>query len=137
MNSFKAQILTPDGPVFEGEVYSVQLPGSMGNFGVLYNHANLMSTLEVGSTTVRKNDDSVEVFATSGGFVEVSDNKLILLAEAAERAEDIDVARAEAARDRAEKRLLENEWDHLRAEMALKRALNRIKVAHAMQGHQV
>lgn len=137
MNSFKTQILTPDGPVFEGEVYSVQLPGSMGHFGVLYNHANLMSTLEIGSATVRKNDDSTEVFAISGGFVEVSNNKLILLAEAAERAEDIDVARAEAARDRAEKRFLENEWDHLRVEMALKRALNRIKIARTLQGHQV
>ncbi len=133
MNSFKAQILTPDGPVFEGEVIGVLMPGTLGSFEVLYNHANLMSTLDVGSTTVRKDENSTEIFAISGGFVEVSDNKLILLAEAAERAEDIDVARAEAARERAQSRLKEDEWDRLRAEMALLRAMNRIKIARTVQ----
>ncbi len=133
MNSFKAQILTPDGPVFEGEVIGVLMPGTMGSFEVLYNHASLMSTLDIGSTTVRKDENSTEIFAISGGFVEVSDNRLILLAEAAERAEDIDVARAEAAKVRAEKRLNEEEWDRLRAEMALLRAINRIKIARTVQ----
>lgn len=130
MNIFKAQILTPDGPVFEGEVVSVRLPGSSGDFEILHNHANIMSSLEIGAVAVQKESNSEEIFAISGGFVEVSDNQLVLLAEAAEQASGIDVARAQAAKERAEKRLLEPDVDKERAKKALRRALNRILIAN-------
>jgi len=129
MKSFKAQILTPDGPVFEGETIGVALPGTEGGFEVLYNHANLMSYLDIGRTIVHKENSNEEVYAISGGFVEVSDNKLILLAEAAESANEIDIERANAAKERAEKRMKDEKMDHTRAELALKRAINRLKIA--------
>lgn len=129
MKTYRAEILTPDGPVFEGEVVSVILPGSDGIFQILQNHASLMSTLEIGEVVVRKENDQIERYAISGGFVDVNHNKLILLAEAAERANQINLARVEAAKTRAEERLEDAEMDHKRAEAALQRALNRLKVA--------
>ncbi len=129
MNTYRAQILTPDGPVFEGEVVSLRLPGTNGNFQVLYNHSSLMSTLEIGEALVQKENDEVELYAISGGFVDVNDNALVLLAEAAERADEINVSRAQAAKERAERRLKDNHIDHTRYELALRRAVNRLKVA--------
>lgn len=129
MRTFKAQILTPDGPVFEGEAVGVKLPGTEGSFEVMYNHANLMSYLNIGSAEVKKENDSPEIYAISGGFVEVSNNNLILLAEAAESAAEIDTERAQKARERALKRLKDEKMDHFRAELALKRAINRLKIA--------
>ncbi|HKI45855.1 MAG TPA: ATP synthase F1 subunit epsilon [Balneolales bacterium] len=129
MNTYRAQILTPDGPVFEGEVVSLRLPGTNGNFQVLYNHSSLMSTLEIGEAVVQKENGEVELYAISGGFVDVNDNALVLLAEAAERADEINVSRAQAAKERAERKLKDNHIDHTRYEMALRRAVNRLKVA--------
>ncbi|HKJ32014.1 MAG TPA: ATP synthase F1 subunit epsilon [Balneolales bacterium] len=129
MKSFKAQILTPDGPVFEGESVGVKLPGTEGSFEVLYNHANLMSYLDIGRAEVKKDSKTSEIYAISGGFVEMSNNNLILLAEAAESSAEIDVQRAETAKDRALRRMKDEKMDHYRAELALKRAINRIKVA--------
>ena len=129
MNTYRAQILTPDGPVFEGEVVSLRLPGTNGNFQVLYNHASLMSTLEIGEAVVQKENGEVELYAISGGFVDVNDNALVLLAEAAERADEINVSRAQSAKERAERKLKDNHIDHTRYELALRRAVNRLKVA--------
>ncbi len=129
MNTYRAQILTPDGPVFEGEVVSLRLPGTDGNFQVLFNHASLMSTLEIGETVVQKENGQIELYAISGGFVDVNHNTLILLAEAAERADEINVSRAKTAKERAERRLKDNHIDQARADLALQRAVNRLKVA--------
>lgn len=129
MNTYRAQILTPDGPVFEGEVVSLRLPGTSGKFQVLCNHASLMSTLEIGEAVVKKENGEVELYAISGGFVDVNDNALVLLAEAAERADEINVNRAQAAKERAERKLKDNHIDHTRYELALQRAVNRLEVA--------
>lgn len=131
MNSFKAQILTPEGSIFNGEVTGVKVPGVMGSFEVKTLHANIISTLEVGRVLVRRVDGKEQYYAVSGGFVEVYDNTLNLLAEAAEPVEEIDVERAEKARDRAHKRLEsdDKEIDKKRARKALERAENRIKLA--------
>lgn len=131
MNSFKAQILTPEGSVFDGQVTGVRVPGEMGSFEIKTLHANIISTLEVGDILVRKATGEEQHFAVTGGFVEVVDNKLTLLAEAAEPVEEIDVERAEKAKERAQKRLSSEdaEIDKQRAEKALKRATNRIKLA--------
>ncbi|MEQ9265797.1 MAG: ATP synthase F1 subunit epsilon [Balneolaceae bacterium] len=80
MSSFNAQILTPEGSLFEGEVTGVQMPGALGRFEVKANHAPIVSTLEEGNVVVRKADGEVN-YTISGGFVEVAKNKLTLLAE--------------------------------------------------------
>lgn len=80
MSTFKAQILTPNGSLFEGEVNGVQMPGVMGSFEVKANHAPIVSALEKGRVLVRKIDGEMN-FNISGGFVEVAKNKLTLLAE--------------------------------------------------------
>lgn len=81
MNTFHAQILTPDGSLFEGEVTGVQMPGSQGSFEVKANHAPIVSTLDEGDILVRKTDGGDTTYHISGGFVEVNNNKLTLLAE--------------------------------------------------------
>lgn len=85
MSTFNAQILTPNGSLFEGEVTGVKLPGTQGSFEVKANHAAIVSTLEKGNVLVRKNDGDT-TFSISGGFVEVNNNKLTLLAESVEEA---------------------------------------------------
>jgi F-type H+-transporting ATPase subunit epsilon len=80
MSTFTAQILTPEGSLFEGEVTGVQMPGSLGSFEVKANHAPIVSTLDKGNVLVRKSDGDVN-YVISGGFVEVAKNKLTLLAE--------------------------------------------------------
>ncbi len=81
MSTFKAQILTPEGSLFEGDVTGVQMPGVMGSFEVKANHAPIVSALEEGNVLVRKADGNLN-YNISGGFVEVAKNKLTLLAEA-------------------------------------------------------
>jgi F-type H+-transporting ATPase subunit epsilon len=131
MKPFEVQILTPNGSVYNGTVTGIKLPGTEGNFEVLHNHASLMSGLEVGVISI-KNDAKVDYIAVSGGFVEVNSNKVTVLAESAEPKEEIDLQRALQAKKRAEERLAaekKNAVDQIRAELALNRAVNRIKVA--------
>jgi F-type H+-transporting ATPase subunit epsilon len=110
-------------------VSSITVPGTKGNFQILYNHAPIISSLEIGEIIIEANDSEKEYFATSGGTIEVVNNKVIVLAETFERTKDIDVNRAEEAKVRAEERLKkkrEENIDELRAELALKRAINRL-----------
>jgi len=131
MTSFKAQVLTPEGSLFDDEVTGVRLPGEEGSFEVKTLHANIISSLVVGDILVRKATGEEQHFAVTGGFVEVVDNKLTLLAEAAEPVDEIDVERAKEARERAKTRLEEGDPDinKERARKALKRAENRIKLS--------
>lgn len=129
MKSFEAQILTPNGPVFNGLVESINLPGTQGNFQVLHNHASLMSGLEIGVVTINEGGSNTTQIAVSTGFVEVYDNKVVVLAESAEKKEQIDVQRALESKKRAEERLNTDNIDLGRAEAALHRAINRIKLA--------
>ena len=80
MSTFIAQILTPEGSLFEGDVTGVKMPGTMGSFEVKANHAPLVSTLEEGDVLVRRSEGETN-YKISGGFVEVAENKLTLLAE--------------------------------------------------------
>ncbi len=86
MSTFKAQILTPEGTLFEGDVTGVQMPGAMGSFEVKFNHAPLVSTLLEGSVLVRIGKSEDKSFEITGGFVEVNQNNLTLLAESATEA---------------------------------------------------
>lgn len=128
---YRLEIVTPKKVVFSGEVTSFSAPGVVGGFQVLRSHAPLLSNIAIGEVKVVDSAGSETRFATSGGFVEVRENKVIMLAETAERSDEIDVPRAEAARDRARKRLKEKnaETDVDRARIALFRAMNRLKVA--------
>ncbi len=131
MNTFSAQILTPEGSIFDDEVTGVRVPGEMGSFEVKTLHANIISSLDIGEILVRKAAGGEQSFSVTGGFVEVVDNKLTLLAEAAEPVDKIDVERAKEAKERAVKRLEsgDKEVDKERARKALKRAENRIKLS--------
>lgn len=127
-NEIRLDIVTPAGLLMSDQVDSVNIPASKGSMGVLKNHAPLMTTLDLGAIKYNK-DGEHHFMAVSAGFAEVKDNVVIILADAAEKAEDIDVARAEAAVNRAKERMAarEPETDMVRAELALKRAVNRIK----------
>ncbi len=129
MKEINLEIITPSKTIFAGKVKSVTIPGTIGSFQVLYNHAPLMSTFEIGRIKVVDNEDREINFATSGGTVEVNENKVLVLAETAESADDINFERAKEALERAQKRLLtKKEIDVQRAEGALARAKNRIDV---------
>lgn len=129
MNLFHAQILTPDGPVFEGKVESIRMPGTEGDFQVLINHANLMASLGIGPVTLTDSVGKVHKFAISGGLVDVNNNSVSLFAEAAESSSAIDVERARASKARAEQRVKDLTMDQIRAQASLHRAVNRLKVA--------
>jgi F-type H+-transporting ATPase subunit epsilon len=128
---FALEVITPERTVLSTQAVSVSAPGIEGGFQVLFEHAPLLSALETGRVVVRLTDGTDQVYATSGGFLEVRDNTVLLLLESAERPQDIDVQRAEAARDRARKRLTDRppDVDAVRAEAALHRALNRLRTA--------
>jgi|SRR5690242_950459 F-type H+-transporting ATPase subunit epsilon len=129
------EIATPARLVVGEQVDEVVVPGIEGYFGVLPGHAALLSTLGIGELTYRIGRDERRV-AVSGGFCEVRNDKVIVLADTAELPEDIDRARAERARDRAEQRLsgrAQEEIDYMRASASLARALTRLQVAGRAQ----
>lgn len=136
MKEIYLEIITPAKKGFSGNVRSVTVPGTKGNFQVLYNHAPIISSLETGIIKVIDTDGNTLIFATSGGTIEVRDNKALVLAESVESPGDIDIERAGKAKERALQRLgqrKEAAIDLLRAEAALARAVNRIKTAEKYQ----
>jgi F-type H+-transporting ATPase subunit epsilon len=134
MASLKIDIVTAERIVYSAEVDEVIAPGVEGQLGILPHHAPLMTILEAGELVVRKGAQE-EIMAISGGFLEVRPDHVIVLADQAERAEEIDVTRAAEARKRAEERLKNKEagMDTLRAETALRRALVRLSVAEKIK----
>lgn len=130
MEGLRLEIVTPDKVVLEAVVDYVGIPGIDGQFGVLPGHIPLLSALAVGELYYRQASATHWVFV-GGGFVEVSDNKISVLADVAEVSENIDMARAEAALRRAEERLADKQagLDEVRAYAALQRALVRIHTA--------
>jgi len=130
MAKIKLDIVTPEEIVFSDEIDMLVAPGIEGELGILPKHAPLMTVLGIGELVIRK-DNSEQYLAIGGGYLEVLPGRVIVLADAAERAEDIDIARAEAARERAQHSMEErlSEIDAAQAEAALKRSLVRLKVA--------
>jgi len=130
MAELNLEIITPDKPIFNEVIESVTIPGTMGNFQILKNHAPLISTFDVGVVNI-KSGSKLNYFSTSGGTVEVNNNKVLVLADSIEPIDQIDLDRAEKAKERAEERLKrkhEKDMDEERAVIALKRAINRINV---------
>lgn len=132
MKEFDLEIISPSKIGYTGKVVSVTVPGTMGNFQILYNHAPIISSLEIGEIKIEENPGSKLRFTAGRGTLELSNNKVIILAESFERSDEIDIQRAEASLQRAKERLQNkknNKIDEVRAELSLKRAINRIKSA--------
>jgi F-type H+-transporting ATPase subunit epsilon len=134
MSSLKLDIVTAERVVYSEDVDVIIAPGQEGQLGILPHHAPLMTILTVGELVVRKEgvEDSL---AISGGFLEVRPDRVIVLADSAERADEIDIARAEAAKKRAEQRITEKpaDIDIARSEAALRRAVARLSVAEKIK----
>lgn len=126
----RLEIVTAEGTVFADDVNEVVAWGIEGQLGILPHHAPLMTMLQPGDLLIKK-DNEEHYLAISGGFLEVRPDKVIILADACERAEEIDIERAEAARRRADEILKTRppDVDTAAAEAALRRSLARIKVA--------
>ena len=124
------EIVTPDRAITREQVDEVEIPGADGYFGVLPGHTPLLAMLQVGQLWYRKGQEKF-YFAVSFGFAEVLPDRVTILAQVAERADDIDVARAEAAQRRAQERLTKPsaDVDFERARIALVKAMTRLQVA--------
>ncbi len=133
--TFYVEIVAPDKHVFSNEATRFVAPGVNGSFEVLVNHAPLMAATTIGPVIVVTADDERVTFASSGGFVQVLENRVIMLSETAEPASEIDVERARKAEERALAAIstLRGE-DRKDAETALKRARNRVRVAMGKVG---
>ena len=131
MGTLQLEVVTPDKTVVSGEVEMAVCPGIEGEFGVLPKHVSLLSALKIGGLRYKLPGGKEEHVFISGGFADVNNDVLTVLAESAELAQDIDTARAMAAKERAEQRIAshDEQIDSVRAEAALHRALIRLQLA--------
>ena len=129
MSPVKLEVVTAEKLVYSDEVDILLAPGIDGQLGILPQHAPLMTILEAGEMVAQKGVDEI-IWAISGGFLEVQPDRIIVLADTAERDDEIDLQRAEEAKHRAEERLKErvSTMDASRAEAALQRSIARLKV---------
>lgn len=130
MSQLLLEIVTPERRVYAQEVDMIVVKGSEGELGILPNHIPLVTPLSIAPVRT-KNGNNEEMIAVNGGFMEVRKDKVVILAESAELPGEIDIERAEAAKGRAEQRIAakQDEIDFRRAEIALQKAMNRLKVA--------
>ncbi len=136
MATLHLEIVTIERKVFDDEVNMVVAPGSEGVLGILPRHTPLLTALTFGELQIKRDGQEDQFFAVGGGFMEVQPNRVVVLADSAERADEIDVERAEAARRRAEESLVRapEELELERAEAALRRSTTRLKVAERRRG---
>lgn len=130
MNTISVEIVTPERKVYGEEANMVIVTGVEGELGILPGHIPFVTPLQIAPVTIKR-DGKLDIIAVHGGFVEVRAGKVVILAESAELERDINIERAEAAKQRAEQRLQiarRDEIDFRRAELALQRAMNRLKV---------
>ncbi|MGI6492397.1 MAG: F0F1 ATP synthase subunit epsilon [Peptococcaceae bacterium] len=128
--SLRLEIVTPQKKVFSEDVDFLVAPGADGELGILPGHAPLITSLNIGILRIQQGNQWFKIVVT-GGFLEVRASRVTVLATTAERAESIDIARAQQAKQRAEERLAQKKenLDTVRAELALKRAIIRLKAA--------
>jgi F-type H+-transporting ATPase subunit epsilon len=132
MATLRLEIITVEGRLFDDDVNMVVVPASEGVMGILPHHTPVLTALTYGELLLKKDGLPDQYFAIGGGFLEVRPDHVVILADAAERADEIDLARAEVARRRAEELLEQtknNQVDFARAEASLRRSLTRIKIA--------
>ncbi len=130
MKTFKVNIVTPDGPVLEDEANMVIATTEAGEIGVLPGHIAMVAPLQIGGLRIKKGE-TTKVIAVNSGFMEVRPDIVTILAQSAEKAETIDLARAKIAEKRAKAKLAQekNKLELQLAELELKRAINRIRVS--------
>lgn len=130
LKTLTVSVVTPDGQVLEEDYEMISCKAETGELGVLPGHIPLVAPLTINAVRLKRNEEE-ELVAVNGGFIEVRPDKVTILAQSAEKAEDIDVERAERAKERAQKLLESNDpnIDVERAQLALYRALNRLNVA--------
>ncbi|MFI8711611.1 F0F1 ATP synthase subunit epsilon [Brevibacillus brevis] len=131
MSKMTVEVVTPERVVYSGQAEMVIARGLQGEIGIMPNHMPLVTPLKTAPVRIKTEGDKELQMAVSGGFMEVRGDKVTILAETAELPGDIDVERAKAAKERAEKRLTEKyaELDVKRAERALQRAMARLDVS--------
>lgn len=132
MSTFLLEIVTPERLIFSEQVNSLVVRGVEGELGILPGHVPFVTPLQIAPVSIKADGKELKI-AVAGGFVEVRKEKVVILAESAELATEIDVIRAKAALERAETRLTsqgsKEQYDHRRAEIALQKAMNRLKVS--------
>ncbi|MCH5324472.1 MAG: ATP synthase F1 subunit epsilon [Eubacterium sp.] len=132
MTPFRLKILTPERVLYDGEVQSVIVRTTVGDKGILAHHEPYVAALGIGQAKIKTAEGADRIGAVSSGIVEVTDEKTTILAQSFEWADEIDVARAERARETAEEHLRQYKDDQRKldiAEFKLKRAINRISIA--------
>jgi F-type H+-transporting ATPase subunit epsilon len=132
MAQIRCEVVTAERTVFDDQVDMVVAPGIEGQLGILPHHAPLMTALTFGELVIHRQDQEDEFIAIGGGFMEVGPDHVTILADSAERAEEIDLERAQEARQRAEETMAQKQQedvDFARAEAALRRSVIRLKVA--------
>ncbi len=129
MNRLYLKVVTPDKLFFEGEIDMLVARTIEGDVGILLNHSPLVTILDIGRLVIKDGDER-KIAACAGGYIDVRNNNITVVSDACEWEEEIDLNRAERAKERASKRLEDKGTDTFKAELALKKAINRINVGN-------
>lgn len=129
MNRLYLKVVTPDKLFFEGEIDMLVARTIEGDVGILLKHSPLVTILDIGRLVIKDGDER-KIAACAGGYIDVRNNNITVVSDACEWEEEIDINRAERAKERASKRLEDKSTDTFKAELALKKAINRINVGN-------
>ena len=129
MNRLYLKVVTPDKLFFEGEIDMLVARTIEGDVGILLNHSPLVTILDIGRLVIKDGDER-KVAACAGGYIDVRNNNITVVSDACEWEDEIDINRAERAKERASKKLEDKDTDTFKAELALKKAINRINVGN-------
>lgn len=129
MNRLYLKVVTPDKLFFEGEIDMLVARTIEGDVGIFLNHSPLVTILDIGRLVIKDGDER-KIAACAGGYIDVRNNNITVVSDACEWEDEIDINRAERAKERASKRLEDKGTDTFKAELALKKAINRINVGN-------
>ena len=129
MTRLYLKVVTPDKLFFEGEIDMLVARTIEGDVGILLNHSPLVTILDIGRLVIKDGDER-KVAACAGGYIDVRNNNITVVSDACEWEDEIDINRAERAKERANKKLEDKDTDTFKAELALKKAINRINVGN-------
>ncbi len=129
MTRLYLKVVTPDKLFFEGEIDMLVARTIEGDVGILLNHSPLVTILDIGRLVIKDGDER-KVAACAGGYIDVRNNNITVVSDACEWEDEIDINRAERAKERASKKLEDKDTDTFKAELALKKAINRINVGN-------
>ncbi len=129
MTKLYLKVVTPDKLFFEGDIDMLVARTIEGDVGILLNHSPLVTILDIGRLVIKDGDER-KVAACAGGYIDVRNNNITVVSDACEWEDEIDINRAERAKERASKKLEDKDTDTFKAELALKKAINRINVGN-------